>query len=77
MKKFALIFSLLVLSLIVAACGGGEAEPSTEMVAAGEAIFNSPVIEGQAGCVTCHSTDPDTVLVGPSMAGIATARGRG
>ncbi|NIN12113.1 MAG: c-type cytochrome, partial [Gemmatimonadales bacterium] len=30
---------------------------------------------GNAGCITCHSLEPDRVLVGPSMAGIATRAG--
>lgn len=39
---------------------------------AGQTIFNRPVIAGQGGCVTCHSTAPDTILTGPSLYSIAT-----
>ncbi|NUM46992.1 MAG: cytochrome c, partial [Anaerolineales bacterium] len=34
----------------------------------GQAVFN-------LHCATCHSTSPDTVIVGPSLAGIATRGG--
>jgi mono/diheme cytochrome c family protein len=40
--------------------------------AAGEALFNRPVLAGTGGCATCHSLAPDTVLVGPSLHAIAT-----
>lgn len=40
--------------------------------ARGESLFKQPVIgPGRvAGCITCHSLTPDTVLVGPSLADI-------
>lgn len=40
--------------------------------AAGRALFERPVLAGGAGCVTCHSLEPDVILVGPSLHGIAT-----
>ena len=57
---------LTIVALIaVASCGGngGDGGP-------GEALFASAVLGGQAGCVTCHSLEPDRVVVGPSLAGI-------
>lgn len=55
---------------------GGETSPEvlqTELAAlpqgdatAGEAVFTS------AGCVACHSLEPDKKIVGPSQAGVAT-----
>lgn len=39
---------------------------------AGQTLFNQPVIAGKGGCVTCHSTAPDTILTGPSLYSIAT-----
>ncbi|HEB65417.1 MAG TPA: cytochrome c [Chloroflexi bacterium] len=39
---------------------------------AGKKIFEQTVVGSNPGCVTCHSLEPDTVLVGPSLAGIAT-----
>lgn len=75
-KKFFALFALLaVLLLALSACGGGEAAPvpaeSAADPAAGKAIFEQTVVGSNAGCVTCHSLEPGTVLVGPSLAGIA------
>lgn len=72
MSKKAL-FVLAVISLVLAACGGqptpvGDPE-------AGEALFNQQAIDSAPGCVTCHSTQPGEVLVGPSLAGIANQAG--
>lgn len=64
--------ALLVLVLVVAACGGSDA---TEGDFDGEELFGQSVLEGNAGCITCHSLQPDRVLVGPSMAGIASRAG--
>jgi cytochrome c2 len=36
------------------------------VAANGQTVFNS------AGCVACHSLEPDKIIVGPSQAGIAT-----
>lgn len=61
---------LLVALIAVASCGGdGEAG------VAGEALFASAVLGGQAGCVTCHSLEPDRVVVGPSLAGVGERAG--
>lgn len=62
--------SAVVLMLVVAACGGstndgGSAPPGAD-------LFAERVLGSNAGCVTCHSLDPDTVLVGPSLAGIGS-----
>jgi cytochrome c2 len=63
-KKLAL---LVVIALILVGCGGGGSDASE-----GEKIFNSATIGSDAGCATCHSLTPDKVIVGPSLAGIAT-----
>ncbi len=76
MKK--LIVLILVLALVVvmvAACGGGGGDKSSSGatdpdVAAGKALFEKTVLEGNPGCVTCHSTEPGKTVVGPSLAGI-------
>jgi cytochrome c2 len=65
-RKFAL---LLALGLVLVACGGGG---TTGAAAEGEKLFNSATIGSDAGCMTCHSVEPDKVIVGPSLAGIAT-----
>ena len=82
------ILGFLVPVLLVAACGGGngddekeatEVEPGpaavTGAASSGEELFNQTVIGSQAGCVTCHSLEPDRVLVGPSLAGVAARAG--
>ncbi|MDH3248143.1 MAG: cytochrome c [Acidimicrobiia bacterium] len=55
----------VVALMAVASCGGDSGGGP-----AGEQLFASAVLGGQAGCVTCHSLDPDRVVVGPSLAGV-------
>lgn len=70
-----ILLGLLFFSLLLAACGG-EAEqelaeePAVEDPAAmkGETIFTQ-------NCASCHATTADTVIVGPSLAGIAARAG--
>lgn len=40
--------------------------------AAGEALFNKTTIASAPGCSTCHSLQPGTQMVGPSLADAAT-----
>ena len=59
---------LMALLLLLVACGREPAEPTPTLdpvAAAGEIVF-------QKNCGSCHATSPDTVIVGPSLAGIAT-----
>ncbi|MEJ2305787.1 MAG: c-type cytochrome [Anaerolineales bacterium] len=67
------LFILVLLSMILAACGGKPA-PFGDL-AAGEALFKQATIDGAPGCATCHSTEPDVVVVGPSLAGVASRAG--
>lgn len=81
---FRKVIGFLLLSIFLvalAACGGGGAsEPeSTEPepvgnAANGETLFAQPTIgpNNAPGCITCHSLEPDVVIVGPSQAGLAT-----
>ncbi len=60
---------LLGLALALAACGGEDTavvpEPTLDPeLAAGQKVF-------VAHCGACHSTEPDSIIVGPSLAGIA------
>ena len=59
----------IVLALFVGACGGG-GPAVTGIAADGEELFGRTVLAGNAGCVTCHSLQPDVVLVGPSLSAI-------
>lgn len=60
----------LLLSGVLAACGGGQTE-----AAAPEPTLSPEVAAGQrvfvTHCGACHSAGADTVIVGPSLAGIA------
>lgn len=74
MRKTIYFILLVVLALTVVACGGGGDSGGAD-AAAGEKLFASAVIGTQAGCITCHSLTPNEVIVGPSMAGIASRAG--
>jgi len=69
MSKKLMIMLVIVLGLALTACGGGSGDSTAK---AGEDLFNQSVIGINAGCVTCHSVEGDTVIVGPSLAGVGT-----
>ena len=76
LKKF---FVVVLLSIILSACGGqtnSGGSPSVASVgdpASGKTLFEQPTIGDNApGCITCHSTEPGQVIVGPSLTGVAT-----
>ncbi|MFN2105536.1 MAG: c-type cytochrome [Candidatus Promineifilaceae bacterium] len=81
-RKVLLAVLVLALVLLLAACGGadqaatGGDSGSTPVgdAAHGKELYEQTVIGSASapGCVTCHSLEPDTVLVGPSHAGVAT-----
>ena len=80
MRGFTFIF-LLALFVSLVACGGEPAPESSpgEGVAgdpeAGEVLYAQQLIGTQAGCMTCHSLEPDVVMVGPSLANIGSGAG--
>lgn len=63
---------LLILALVIASCGGGS-EQGGDL--SGEDLFSQTVLEEQAGCSTCHSLEPDEVIVGPSLAAVGAEAG--
>lgn len=65
---------LVLLTLVLTACGGGGSEASGD-AQTGQALFAQSVIGSQAGCATCHSLEAGVTIVGPSMAGIGTIAG--
>ena len=70
-KKGLLVLMMVILAL--AACNG---QPTGfGDLSAGEALFNQQTIGSTSGCSLCHSTEPDGVRVGPSLAGIANRAG--
>lgn len=84
-RKTLLVVLLSVFLLALAACGGGgdaaeEPDAGGEETAAigdaanGERLFAQATIgaNNAPGCITCHSLEPDVVIVGPSQAGLAT-----
>ncbi len=88
MRKFSLIMLVVVaLVMVLAACGGGDsadngsgdaAAPAGGDAAKGGELYKQTII-GEAsapGCITCHSLEPDVVLVGPSHNGMG-ARANG
>ena len=84
MRKLLVLLAILTIAMMLAACGGGSddqpapaapsggAAPAGGDAAAGKALFAPAIINGNAGCSTCHSLEPGKVIVGPSMAGIGT-----
>ena len=68
MKKIVAIVVLLIV-FVTSACSAGVSVPSTPtpdpLVLQGQQVFN-------ARCATCHALVPDTIIIGPSLAGVAT-----
>jgi len=63
----------VALTVLLVACGGSfarsTATPSSDPIAAqGQQVFNQ-------SCATCHALSPDTIIVGPSLAGVASRAG--
>lgn len=52
----------LIAASLIAACGGGAADGD---IARGQQVFSEH-------CVACHSVSSEVVIVGPSLAGVAT-----
>lgn len=63
---------VLLVLLALSGCGGAAAQPEVAVFppdsaeARGAALFR-----GEGRCATCHALSPGTVIVGPSLAGIA------
>jgi mono/diheme cytochrome c family protein len=80
-KKVLLAMLALAIVTLLAACGGGQAATQSAApvgdAAHGKELYEQTVIGSSSapGCVTCHSLEPDVVLVGPSHAGVATRAG--
>jgi mono/diheme cytochrome c family protein len=68
MKKI-IALSLIWMALMLSACSSAaqaESTPTPDPLAVqGRQVFN-------ARCATCHALEPNTTIIGPSLAGIAT-----
>jgi cytochrome c2 len=62
----------ILIGLLLAACGGPASASSLGNPAEGKMLFNQASIGAAPSCVTCHSLEPGKVIVGPSLAGVAT-----
>src|SRR5689334_14302074 len=63
---------ILPLILIIAACGTSKpTEISFSFSADSPEGRGLALFQGKGRCATCHSLAPDTVILGPSLAGIA------
>ncbi len=71
-KTTLLVLTILIISAMALSACGGDGDTADDPTAAGKALFAETIIGTQAGCSTCHSLDADTVIVGPSMAGIGS-----
>ena len=63
---------MLICLLILTGCGGDSGADVPSTVRPGGDIFEQRILGPNPGCITCHSFDPDTTLVGPSIAGVGT-----
>ncbi len=67
---------ITLFAVLVTACGAATTPTATPAFSSaspegrGFALFT-----GKARCASCHSLSPDTVIVGPSLAGIASRAG--
>lgn len=61
---------LILGALILAACGAGDAAPAVSPATQAAAQLKGAQVFAR-NCAACHATVPDTVIVGPSLAGIA------
>lgn len=59
MQRFTI---LLIVAVLITACGNGAEDGD---VVRGRQLFSEH-------CVACHSLSPEVVIVGPSLAGVAT-----
>lgn len=64
-----ILIAAFLMCLCLAACGGAETAAAPEPTLAPEMAAGQKVFV--AHCGACHSMDPGTVIVGPSLAGMA------
>jgi mono/diheme cytochrome c family protein len=67
---FRIKLCLFLCLLLLVACGGAAAEPTAVPTLSPQAQVGKQVFSRVCGA--CHSTSPDTIIVGPSLAGVAS-----
>lgn len=68
MKKLPYFLPLLAGLLLSACSAGAPPEPTPTP----DALILEGIKVYEARCAQCHALEPDTAIIGPSMAGIAT-----
>jgi len=70
------VFLICMAFFLLTGCGGSSGDKEQAGSAqSGEELFKQTTIGNQPGCATCHSLEPDVILVGPSLAGIGSRAG--
>ena len=63
---------LTVIAIVLVGCTNAAAAQPSGSAERGRAFFAQSSVRNTAGCVTCHSLEQGKVVVGPSLAGVAT-----
>jgi mono/diheme cytochrome c family protein len=70
------ILGIVLLILFLAACSANTSSapvtPTSAFATGSLEAQGSALFSGKGRCAACHSLSPDTVIVGPSLAGVAT-----
>ncbi len=70
---------VLIVLFFLAGCGGNEAAGSNEPAGSPQATHDPQIAQGKTlfsrHCAACHAIEPDAVIVGPSLHGIAAQAG--
>ena len=67
------IILILMFSMILISCAQQSNQIGDPIT--GKELFHQTTIGSAPGCTTCHSTQSEKVIVGPSLAGIANRAG--
>lgn len=74
----SLLWLLIILIILVSGCGSATskaAAPAETTLLPGDPERGKIVFNGAGACSACHAVEGDTVIVGPSLSGVATRAG--